>query len=556
MTNDPPPLPRLLYAGDVPVEASAAGALLLHRLLVQYPPGTLRVRESNLGVSRPERRLPGVDYGVFPIGRRRLLHSRLHAAYSPWLIAAAGLAAAPLVDAACNFGAGAILTVAHGYGWLAAAAAARRLNLPLHLIVHDDWAGTVPIPRTARPLARQVFGRVYRAAASRLCVSPGMAEEYARVYGAAGEVLYPSRGPDSPVPRVRRQPQAPRPFTVAYAGSLWNRGFVERLEQLALRLARLDGWLDLYTDTPSAAPRCTAWPRSPTCAGRGSCPHTNWPNAGQRQRRRFSCRAASCPGRRWRCGCCSRARLSITRRRACFGRLGPGSEFCRALVAGKPRRGPARHRSRGRGARRGAARPARRRRARRRTRPPCGAGGRPGFFPRRGACPVHAGSAVRPAPRARRGGKKTNPDAPSKPMNALHRSLRGLWRLIQPLRSATPRAWGHYPALYARYLREWRQYRAQGGRPTSRCLRRLCATATRKRNPAAATRIIFSRTCGRCTNWPRGGPRGTMTLVPGSTASSGRRLRFAGRLLGHPPAGLHAAQPGVPRGRHPAPASG
>ena len=39
-------LPRLLYVGDVPVEASYHGSALLHRLLVNYPPDRLSVIET------------------------------------------------------------------------------------------------------------------------------------------------------------------------------------------------------------------------------------------------------------------------------------------------------------------------------------------------------------------------------------------------------------------------------------------------------------------------------------------------------------------------------
>ena len=118
-------LPRLLYAGDVSVEAFVGGSLLVHRLLVDYPPESLRVMESDLHVSQPERRLPGVDYGVLPFASPRLLRTRLRKVYSAWLISTARWRVAALLRVACEFRAEAILTVSHGYGWLTAAAAAR-----------------------------------------------------------------------------------------------------------------------------------------------------------------------------------------------------------------------------------------------------------------------------------------------------------------------------------------------------------------------------------------------------------------------------------------------
>ena len=42
------PLPRLLYLGDVPVEASYHGSALIYRLLQHYPVDRLMIIESNL----------------------------------------------------------------------------------------------------------------------------------------------------------------------------------------------------------------------------------------------------------------------------------------------------------------------------------------------------------------------------------------------------------------------------------------------------------------------------------------------------------------------------
>lgn len=265
-------LPRLLYVGDVPVEASVAGSLLLHRLLGGYPPERLLVWESNLVSSRPERRLVGVEYQAFTIGSRRWFNSRVQLAYAAWLVLTAGWRSATLCRAARKFKAEAILSVAHGFGWLSAAAAARRLGLPLHLIVHDDWLSTVPVPTAMRPAVRQIFARVYRTAASRLCVSPGMAEEYARDFGSVGEVLYPSRGPDSPTPHVRRGAEAPQPFVIAYAGSLWNAGFVALLERLAQRLEPMHGLIDLYTDAAPDGAALEALAGRPNVRWRGFLP--------------------------------------------------------------------------------------------------------------------------------------------------------------------------------------------------------------------------------------------------------------------------------------------
>ena len=69
--------PRLLYVGDVPVEASYHGSALLHRLLSDYPHDRLTVIETATE-SDPNRRLPSVNYISHPIGKARWLNTRFH----------------------------------------------------------------------------------------------------------------------------------------------------------------------------------------------------------------------------------------------------------------------------------------------------------------------------------------------------------------------------------------------------------------------------------------------------------------------------------------------
>src|SRR5687768_3193598 len=77
-------LPRLLYLGDVPVEASYHGSALLYRLLQTYPADRLAIVEAGIAASRPERRLAGVDYRALPLPFARLQTTRL----APWYTAA------------------------------------------------------------------------------------------------------------------------------------------------------------------------------------------------------------------------------------------------------------------------------------------------------------------------------------------------------------------------------------------------------------------------------------------------------------------------------------
>ena len=212
-------LPRLLYIADVPVEASLHGSALIFRLLETYPAGRLRIVETGVP-SQATRRLPGVTYASMPIGRQRWLNTRLHGVYSAWLTWRAASRANRVIASTAGFEVGAVATVGHGFGWLTAAEVARRLGVPLHLIVHDDWPQLSGIAGVARPWLDRSFGAVYRAAASRLCVSPFMAEEYARRYHASGSVMYPSRSKDCPIfeaktPRAIRNGE----IVIGYGGS-------------------------------------------------------------------------------------------------------------------------------------------------------------------------------------------------------------------------------------------------------------------------------------------------------------------------------------------------
>ncbi len=247
---EPRALPRLLYAGDVPVEASSGGALLIHRLLLAYPAERLRVLQSDLYGSHPPGRLPGVRYTDFPNGRRRFLQTRLVKFYSAWLILTAPFRTGTLGQRLGDFQPEAVLTVAHGYGWLAAAAWAAKRRVPLHLIVHDDWLTFVSAPAWLRPWIARQFGRVYRQAASRLCVSPAMAEEYERRFGVPGTVLYPGRGPEDDSDDTAKPPVAgavARPFTLGYAGVIGSASYEQSLLQAAAALATIGGRLLIYS---------------------------------------------------------------------------------------------------------------------------------------------------------------------------------------------------------------------------------------------------------------------------------------------------------------------
>lgn len=236
-------MPRLLYVGDIPVAPSVAGALALYRLLRHYPTDRLACLQLR-GSSVPSDRLPGAVYEVDALIFDRLLRTRFAGALRPLsqLLRRTNLSRARRL--AADFGAEAVLTLAHGDGWLTAAAVANEMGLPLHLIVHDaehHWGGAHPL--TGR-LVRRWFRDAYRGAASRLCVSPKMSAHYRALTGCPGEVLYPMRWDHQtytePPPDLETRVREP---VAAYFGTINSPKIAAMLDTLAELLQRLDGRL-------------------------------------------------------------------------------------------------------------------------------------------------------------------------------------------------------------------------------------------------------------------------------------------------------------------------
>jgi hypothetical protein len=76
---------------------------------------------------------------------------------------------------------------------LTAERTARKLGIPLVLIVHDLNEEFEKVFPWARKALFEKNRQVYRVAARRLCVSPEMADFLEKRYGVPGEVVYPNR---------------------------------------------------------------------------------------------------------------------------------------------------------------------------------------------------------------------------------------------------------------------------------------------------------------------------------------------------------------------------
>lgn len=242
-------LPKLIYIGGVPVEAELSGAVLLYRLLCEYPTDRILVVQPDFPPLGP--RLPDVRYASFNDGVARWVPSTWPGVSRLLRPLAIGINVAwlgrKLVESARSFGAEAILTVTHGPFCLIAAAVAKRLQLPLYIISHDNWQDTIFADPPLLWHWQRQFRTAYATAAARLCVSPYMASYYEELYGAPGSVLLPCRAKEVSVYPEPPEVSDGRPFTIAYAGS-FHVGYAESFRVLAHALEEFGGRLVMYSN--------------------------------------------------------------------------------------------------------------------------------------------------------------------------------------------------------------------------------------------------------------------------------------------------------------------
>jgi hypothetical protein len=71
-------------------------------------------------------------------------------------------------------------------------------------------------------------------------------EYYKKFFGIEGQVLYPNRGEDSPMPQVRVGAAPRNEPVIAFAGTMHTVGAIQLLRLMAQLLLTLNGRLDLY----------------------------------------------------------------------------------------------------------------------------------------------------------------------------------------------------------------------------------------------------------------------------------------------------------------------
>ena len=239
-------LPKILYLADVPVELSSAGATLLYRLLQHYPKEKLLIIQGvGLDVNQP--RIPGVQYHVSKSRLERLRYTRF-AKYSKGLFLADQLLLSGKSKKIIqSFKPDIILTASMRLMWLSAYRFSEQFSIPLYVILHDDWLTSEDHGKWQKYLA-DMFGKMYRHASGRFCISPTMEKYYFSLYGVRGDIVYPSRGKDDHIFPVGLEKTGNRKgLKFCYAGSLYTGDFAPMLDLIAYHIGKQKGELHIFS---------------------------------------------------------------------------------------------------------------------------------------------------------------------------------------------------------------------------------------------------------------------------------------------------------------------
>ena len=219
MPNIAPTL-QLLFFADFPPSNLAGGAILMSRLLSQYPQNSLRVltgssymRQSNANS------LLSCQHYIFPsnnqtgrwgVGRIKGLLNYMSAPvlliYALFLIHRHSIKA--------------ILSVAHGYFFIVAAVTSKITKIPLVIAVHDDWFMMLKSGRIFPwALYYQIYRLTIRSAKHIYAISPAMVDMLKNEFNVAAELQMPAVKPCLNINKEKRQIKQNN-FSLLFAGSI------------------------------------------------------------------------------------------------------------------------------------------------------------------------------------------------------------------------------------------------------------------------------------------------------------------------------------------------
>lgn len=242
---------RILYLSSVVPAEINAGYAVMHRHLRKLRGHTLKT----VTVSMPHAEgmeIPGDPVFIPPRSRNYLRVAHRIGKKSFWMEREAARIKNLTRPVFRELKPDLILTVMISPFFLAAGDLSVEFRLPLAVVCHDDFEHVVdPVNHEAAWATRRV-GPIYRAAACRLCVGPGMAEHLARRYGGEiGEVLYPIPSDLAPL-RPERLGIGQRPLKIGFFGELG--GNYEPVHALVDVLPAVGAELHIFSHS-SGAPR-------------------------------------------------------------------------------------------------------------------------------------------------------------------------------------------------------------------------------------------------------------------------------------------------------------
>ncbi len=184
-------IPRLLYSCDFPPANRGGGDTLLMRLLGGYP-------TEELGIFTSKRRNRDLADGPFQKCRSQsfpeLTGAKLHGMgriamlLDRMLIPLMALVILRIIR---RDKVDVVLTVAHGYYFIAATLAARIVGVPIILIVHDDWVEMNKVVYVFRRFSTPIFQWVLSSASVVYVVSEPMRQHLLEKFGVSSKVQYP-----------------------------------------------------------------------------------------------------------------------------------------------------------------------------------------------------------------------------------------------------------------------------------------------------------------------------------------------------------------------------
>lgn len=234
--------PYLYVISDVIPHSKAAGSILLLRLLEHWPSDRLMIYGPKVPHGATTLRC---SYRDFTPPARRIQFTRFSPLLAPlcWLLPARIRRPRPLPKNAV------VLSVMQSAVYYQAAwSFARRSDLPLALVIHDDPEEIQPVRWWTRPSVQRLNGLIYRTARLRFCVSPQMCDALELRYGVKGDVLYPNRSRNI-VPRpqeLSRSLRRSNGLVIGYVGSMVY-GYEQALESLAPGLHSQGVTLRIYS---------------------------------------------------------------------------------------------------------------------------------------------------------------------------------------------------------------------------------------------------------------------------------------------------------------------